>query len=159
MIGMNLANGRRMFAGTLRLAARVFVVVALPAITLLTGCGGESTTTVQGTITFNDQPVTTGLINFMPSQGKPFGGAIQSDGTYSYDMPPGEYKVRIDSPPPTPAGLQEGSAVTSNAPSPQAASGRPGQGQVPAQFASYDTSGLTLTVGSESPQQHDFKLP
>lgn len=157
MSSMNLANGRKMFAGFLW---RGSVLVALPLIAVLTGCGsGESTTTVEGTVTFNDKPVTTGLINFMPSQGKPVGGEIQSDGTYSFDMPPGEYKVRIDSPPPTPAGLQEGSAAAPNAPSPQSPPARPGQGQVPPQFASYDTSGLTLTVGDESPQQHDFTLP
>jgi hypothetical protein len=159
MSGMNFPNGRKMSAGSMRLVSRS-VVVALSATAFLTGCGdGESTTTVQGTITFNDKPVTTGLINFMPSQGKPLGGDIQSDGTYSFDLPPGEYKVRIDSPPPIPAGLQEGSAVTSNTPSLPGPSAKPGQGQVPPQFASYDTSGLTLTVGDESPQQHDIKLP
>ena len=30
---------------------------------------------------------------------------------------------------------------------------------VPEKYSSFETSGLTLTVGDESPQQHDFKLP
>ncbi|HEX6961089.1 MAG TPA: hypothetical protein VF175_04430, partial [Lacipirellula sp.] len=67
---------------------------------LLFGCGGgEPVTEVHGTITFNGKPVTAGLINFQAEGGQPLGGEIQSDGTYRYELPPGEYQVRIDTPP------------------------------------------------------------
>ena len=138
---------------------RAVAAGSLVAVSLLSGCGGgDSATTVQGKITFDGKPVTTGLINFMPAKGQPLGGEIQPDGSYSYDLPPGDYKVRIDSPPPVPAGLQEGSAVTPAA-APPPPTGKPGQGQVPPQYANFDTSGLTLTVGNESSQEHDFSLP
>lgn len=123
---------------------RRFALLSL--LTLVVGCGAsESTTTVAGKISYNGKPVTTGLINFMVVGGKPFGGGIEPDGSYEFDLPPGDYQVRIDSPPP---GLVEGAP-----PPPPSA-----KGQVPPQFANYDTSGLTLTVGTTSPQQHDFAL-
>jgi len=139
--------------------ASLAAIAILPALAMLAGCGGESTTGVSGSVTFNGKPVTAGVINFLPSKGQPLGGALQPDGTFSFDLPPGEYKVRIDSPAPAAAGSQETSAVSSSIPTPQPASGKPGEAQVPPQYASYETSGLTLTVGDESSQQHDFKLP
>lgn len=121
-------------------------VALLSLLVFAVGCGSsESTTTVAGKITYNGKPVTTGLINFMAVGGKPLGGGIGQDGSYQFDLPPGEYQVRIDSPPP---GLVEGAP-----PPPPSA-----KGQVPPQFASYDTSGLTMTVGADSPQQQDFAL-
>lgn len=117
------------------------------------GCSSSgSTTTVTGKITYDGKPVTTGLINFMVEGGRPLGGGIESDGSYSFDLPPGDYKVRIDSPPPPdPASLEA-------PPSTPAPAGRPLVGQVPPKFANYETSGLTLTVGADSSQQQDFAL-
>lgn len=129
----------------------------LPRLALLSlllvsiGCGSSgSTTTVAGKITHDGQPVTTGLINFMVEGGRPLGGGIGPDGGFSFDLPPGDYKVRIDSPPPLAPGSVEGQ--------PAAPAGKPLVGQVPPKFANYETSGLTLTVGADSPQQQDFAL-
>ena len=113
------------------------------------GCSeGVKTTTVKGSITFNKAPVTFGLINFKPSQGQPLGGEIKLDGTYQFELPAGEYQVRIDSPPKMPEGYKEGDPLP-NLPA----------RQVPPQYANFATSGLTATIGAQSPQQLDFALP
>gem|GEM_PF-3610665 len=91
--------------------AQPYLLAAVVAclLTLSTGCGsGGATVHVSGKITFQDKPVTSGLINFLPASGRPLGGGIQADGTYQYQLPPGEYKVRIDTPPAIPAGWKEG---------------------------------------------------
>ncbi len=129
----------------------VHLVALAAACLLLVGCGGESVTDVQGNITYNGKPVTFGLINFKPATGQPLGGAIQPNGTYSFELPPGEYQVRIESPDPEMAGYKEGD--------PPPTPGKQPQGQVPPEFANYDTSGLTATIGTDSPQQLDFTLP
>lgn len=113
---------------------------------LLAGCGGESTTTLQGKITHQGKPVTAGVINFQKS-GTTLGGAIGADGAYSFALPAGEYQIRIDAPGVTPP-WKEGD------PEP-----KPAPRLAPARYASYESSGLTVTVTAESPQQHDIELP
>src|SRR5262245_29496822 len=75
----------------------------------LAGCGKSgNTTTVSGNISYNGKSVPGGLINFLAQGARPQGGAINPDGTYSFELPPGDYQVRIDTPPPLPAGWKEG---------------------------------------------------
>jgi hypothetical protein len=121
------------------------------AIAVLTGCGdgGGATTSVQGKITYEGKPVTTGVINFQPARGQPLGGGIQADGSYAFDLPPGDYRVRIDAPPAVPAGYKEGGPVPKLPPR-----------LVPERYADYNTSDLTATVsGEERSQSIDFVLP
>jgi hypothetical protein len=73
---------------------------------------------------------------------------IQSDGTYSFDLPAGEYKVRIDTPPALPAGWKEGDPAPPPAPR-----------LVPEKYASYTSSGLTATINDSGSQTVDFTLP
>lgn len=116
---------------------------------LLAGCnGGEAEATVRGKVTFQDKTVDSGLINFLAPGGRPLGGGLQSDGTYELQAPPGEYRVRIDAPPPVPESWKEGD------PPPKL-----GPRLVPEKFASYETSGLTATVTGEGEQTIDFPLP
>lgn len=132
---MNQANASRIRLLSLPLAACL----------LLVGCGGESTATIQGKITHQGKPISAGVINFQRA-GKTLGGAINADGTYSFELPPGEYQVRVDAPgamPPWKEGQPEPKPVPREAPS---------------KYAAYETSGLTVTVASES-QQKDFDLP
>jgi hypothetical protein len=113
----------------------------------LAGCGGEATTTLSGNITYQGEPVPSGLINFRSADGtKTLGGAIESDGTYSFELPPGEYQVRIDAPGEMPP-WQEGQ------PEP-----KPGPRQAPIKYADFSSSGLTVTVDSDGAQQQDFAL-
>lgn len=121
---------------------------AAGACLLLSGCGqGAETTTVRGSVTYNGQPVTSGLINFMAEGARPLGGGVSPDGTYEFQLPPGEYKVRIDTPPAVPEGPQTTDAVQF------------GPRQVPEKYATYATSGLTATVNPGGEQTIDFALP
>ncbi len=115
------------------------VVVMACLLLPVSGCGnGSGTATVSGKITYQGKPVTNGLINFMPSTGRPLGGGIRPDGTYEFRLPPGEYKVRIDTPPALPQGWKEGD------PPPKM-----GPRQVPYQYGHFQTSGLTASVGPQ----------
>lgn len=124
----------------------------LAVLGLLAGCGASEGTVLEGKITYNGQPVTAGLVNFMADGGRPLGGAVQPDGSYSFVLPPGDYRVRVDTPPPAGAAWVEGQPAPT-------LKGKAAEGQVPPKFANYGTSGLTLSVGAESPQQHDIAMP
>ena len=122
------------------------VLLGLP----LVGCGGANeTTTVRGMISAGGAPVTHGLINFVAPEGRPLGGGVSPDGRYEFQLPPGEYKVRIDVPPAIPDGWKEGDPAPKLGPRP-----------VPEKYASFATSGLSATVKDQSePQTIDFALP
>ena len=65
------------------------------------GCtGSESTTgTVTGEVTFDGQPLKTGLIRFVPADGKtPTADAPITDGKFTAVVPLGEKKVEISAP-------------------------------------------------------------
>ena len=126
----------------LRGAALAIVVLAF------TGCGGgPNTTTVSGKVTVNGAPVSRGVINFQASGSRPLGSGISADGTYSVELPPGDYQVRIDAPPEVPAGYKEGDPLP-----------RLGPRLVPEKYAGFSSSGLTATVGNEGSQSIDFEL-
>jgi hypothetical protein len=94
---------------TLKRMSRLISLLTIAglAIVALPGCAKRSkTVSVEGTITFEGKPVTDGIINFLPPKGRPLGGGINSDGTYSVALPPGEYQVRIDAPAQLPAGYK-----------------------------------------------------
>lgn len=134
----------------LRMKDRVDLALLTAVVLLSVGCSDKSDTiTVEGKISFNGTPVTSGVINFQPVNGQPMGGGVNSDGTYSYEVPPGEYKVRIDSPPAVPAEWKEGQPLP-----------KLDARLVPGKYASYTTSGLTANItGEEDPQAIDFILP
>ena len=77
-----------------------------------------------------------GVINFQATGSRPLGGGINADGTYSLELPPGNYLVRIDAPPAFPPGYKEGDPLP-----------RLGPRLVPEKYASFTSSGLTATVG------------
>lgn len=129
-------------------AARLrFVAIAVVSLALV-GCGsaGGGGTTVKGAISYKGAAVTSGVINFLKQGATPLGGAISSDGTFEFVLPPGEYQVLINAPAPLPAGWKEGDPLPTAPP------------LVPEKFASFGTSGLTASVGAESPQQVDFAI-
>ena len=130
-----------------------YAAALLMTAMLLVGCGGEpESTTVEGKVTFSGQPVV-GLINFQPPQGKPLGGEVNADGSYKFQLPPGEYKVRIQ-PDMSQTGPKEGEPVSQ-----AAAPAKVIQPILPPKYAGFDTSELKATIGAESPQQLDFTLP
>jgi hypothetical protein len=75
----------------LRLSLLPFMLLAT-----LVGCS-DGLARVEGTVTFNGEPVSRGMINLEPVDGKgPVAGASVESGTYSMEgVPPGEKIVRI----------------------------------------------------------------
>ena len=127
---------------------RLFIACSPIALMVLIGCGGgDGGATVQGKITYQGAPVTSGIINFKGAQAQPLGGGIRPDGSYEFVLPPGDYQVRIDAPPVIPSGLKEGDPIP-----------KLGPRLAPEKFADFNSSGLTLTVTGESPQTADFAL-
>jgi hypothetical protein len=128
--------------------AHLVVPLACVALAFSVGCGGPSTTTVHGKITYKNQPVTSGLINFQAKGQRALGGGINSDGTYEYEIPPGDYLVRIDTPPAPPPGWKEGDPQD-----------KMGPRQVPIKYGDFVGSGLTAKISGDSgSQQLDFDL-
>jgi hypothetical protein len=124
-------------------------VLAIAATGLACGCGNkQQTVSVQGAITYQAKPVTSGVINFMASNGRPLGGPINSEGKYSTNLPAGDYRVRIDAPAKLPADYKEGTPPPKLAP------------LVPEKYGNFNTSGLTAKIDEgKSSQDLDFKLP
>jgi len=71
-------------------------LLAITALLMLVGCGSdEGTTTVEGNVTLDGEPLPDGLIAIYPlSSGKPNEAAIV-DGRYSIPAELGKYKVEI----------------------------------------------------------------
>lgn len=136
-------------------AARSTLLLWMTLTAVVTpGCGdGAGEPTVYGVVTYEGEPVTSGLINFLSPGGKPLGGALQPDGSYEVRLPPGDYQVRIDSPEEfAPAQLDpQGRPLPPEVIKPR---------QVPLKFAGFESSGLKASVADEpARQQLDFKLP
>ena len=117
----------------MRLPARMLAVLLLAA---LSGCSSENgdAVVVRGAVTYGGAPVAGGLINFYPDTGKPRGGPLDADGTYEFELPPGEYRVAIRETTIVPPGWKEGD------PPPEKTLG------VPEKYAQPGASGLTLSV-------------
>ena len=124
------------------------LVLAFYALSLA-GCGGgQNGTVVQGKVTYDGKPVTGGLINFYATGARPLGGPLESDGSFEFELPPGEYKVRVDAPASLPEGWREGDPLP-----------KLGPRGAPEKYADYNTSGLTATVTAENSEQTiDFNL-
>jgi len=143
---MLIRNAISRILGNLRCC---LAVLACLLLVMADGCDdGPSTYTVKGSVSYQGKPVTGGLINFKPARGQPLGGGIKADGSYEFQLPAGEYLVRIDTPPEIPEGWKEGD------PHPEL-----GPREVPAKYARFRTSGLTAMVQpSGEPLQIDYSL-
>lgn len=125
------------------------VSLGIAGLILLAGCGEQDNLrTVQGDVAYRGQLLDHGLISFFPSSGRPIGGPIGKDGRFVLELPPGDYRVAINSPPASMIGLQEGE------PAPP-----PDPNAFPARYGRPNTSGLQRTVGADQdPQTLDFTL-
>ncbi|BBO35121.1 hypothetical protein [Lacipirellula parvula] len=111
------------------------------------GCGASGGGVVSGVVTYNNAPVTVGMVAFSKAGSPAIGGPIAADGTYSLSLPAGEYRIRVDAPSPMPAGWKEGDPLPILPPRP-----------VPESYARFETSGLTLQATGDA-QTHDIKMP
>jgi hypothetical protein len=75
-------------------------LAALLCLTSLTGCGGGGVAEVEGAVTYDGQPVSPGIVSFLPADagGKQGGGAILKGKYRVYPesvLRPGKYRVEI----------------------------------------------------------------
>ena len=123
--------------------------LGLASVFLLAGCGEqENLRTIQGEVAYRGAALDHGLISFFPPTGRPIGGPIGEDGRFQLELPPGDYRVAINSPPANMIGLREGE------PAPP-----PDPNAFPARYGRPNTSGLQRTVDANHDQQTiDFAL-
>jgi hypothetical protein len=140
-------------------------------LALATGCASKSTIT--GKVTYQDKPLTGGVVLFVSESGKGTGRSeIGTDGSYTIEnMPTGQAKIAVDTTsaqgtqPPganAPKGMMPPPGT--DVPSASAKSGVYGSGNsargaavIPDQYKNADTSGLTYTVKGGS-QTHNIDL-
>ena len=126
---------------TIRMRAAV-----LAAVAIVSGCSGSGS--VSGTVTLNDQPLTSGTVTFHPTGTGPAGiGTIGPDGRYQVSvgkdksLPPGDYLVTVEA---TEAVTSGEWPATKGPPPPPKAPKR----ITPAKYADKATTDLRFTVKS-----------
>jgi hypothetical protein len=141
------------------------LVCCLIALSLLaiTGCGAK-TGDVTGTVTYQAKTVASGTVIIAGSDGLPYYGIIQDDGTYSVaKVPPGLAKIIVLSPGPDagknvawlPQMVKRGAARPAT---PPAFRGDPKKWfPLPEKYREFETSGLTVTIAGGT-NQRDIPL-
>jgi hypothetical protein len=110
------------------------------------GCGNsEEGVTVEGTVTYRGQPFSNASITFYPSTGRPVSAAI-SDGAYSAQLQPGDYKATVSLGVNLPPGWKEGDPVP------------PREIVLPDRYTSVLHTQLAATVEEDQSQPIDFAL-
>jgi hypothetical protein len=120
---------------------------------LLTGCGKASgrNAVVSGKVSYKGQPVTGGLIKFVPADnGSPALGPINGDGTFSFGgVPFGPMQIGIDTESVRNAARADYTRTGKAPPGtrlPESAGPRPAYVPLPKKYADPKTSGLTWDV-------------
>lgn len=118
--------------------SRVIVAVSA-ALMFAVGCsgGGTKKIVVRGTVTYNGQPLDSGMLQFAGPNGAYAAAVIKADGTYEItDVTPGETKVAVQE---APRGSGSSSGGKHQAPpkEPQ---------KIPAKFRDVKTSGVTVMI-------------
>jgi hypothetical protein len=71
-------------------------LVGLISLAHIVGCG-EGKSSASGIVTFNGEPVASGTITFVKSDGELVReGAIIKDGAFQAHLPPGSYKIELN---------------------------------------------------------------
>jgi len=74
----------------------LLIGIAVCVILASSGCSGDGTLTISGTVTVDGTPVETGSITFVPVDGKTaVEGAEIKNGAYQAKVPPGEKIVQV----------------------------------------------------------------
>lgn len=135
------------------LVHRCWLSVAICVSTgLIAGCGSSTSKpsgSVSGRVTFQGQPVTSGVVNLMSKTlGAGASAPLGEDGKYRLNDPleVGDYKVMITPPPPAPPRPEDGP------PKP-----RPTASDIPNKYRTEATTDLTATVKAGS-NTFDFDM-
>lgn len=136
----------RSFARTTR-PASTCVLLALFAFVCVSGCGeANNDPTVQGTVTYAGQLITDGALSFFPTSGRPTTVPLESDGTYTSQLAPGDYRVTVVVSVRPPAGWKEGDPM----PKPAV--------ELPLRYSSRAKTPLRATVAAGQTEPIDFAL-
>jgi hypothetical protein len=121
---------------------------AFSALALTIGCGGESDVTMlSGRVLHEGEPLSNASLMFYPAAGRPMIAPL-TEGDYSVELPPGEYRVTVNLGAELPPGWKEGDPVP------------PTTRKLPRQFSSRLDTPLTAAVSAESEGQTlDFNVP
>ncbi len=121
---------------------------ALSILALAIGCGRESNvTSLSGRVLHEGQPLSNAALMFYPAQGRPIVAPL-SEGDYSVELPPGEYRVTVTLGAELPPGWKEGDPVP------------PTNRELPRQYSSRLDTPLTATVSAKGEGQTiDFDVP
>ena len=135
--------------GEIRVRDIVRCCALICVIVVLAGCGKTSDKgTVTGNVTLDGQPIKTGLIRFMPVDGKTTtADSVITDGKFNASVPPGDKKVLISAQKVT---GQRRVYETPDSPMTDVV-----QEQVPVRYNAQTTLTYSVTAGS---QQKDFEL-
>jgi hypothetical protein len=112
------------------------------------GCGQASSgVPVEGSVSFQGQPITHGSLMFFPPHGRAVATATNAAGEYVVKLAPGEYEVTLNASVKLPAGWKEGDPVP------------PQETVLPTVYTTRVKSPLTATVAASGAQSIDFVLP
>jgi len=138
----------------MRRRMRSTTVLLLGLLSLAPGCGRShnSRYPLSGTVTFRDQPLERGSIEFLPSTGAggPHAGAVIQEGRYDipkeYGLEPGTYRVLIRSPKPVEE-IPEGSMGSP-----------PTEERIPAEYSSFEEGTVKVEVKPDGDNKYDFNI-
>jgi len=127
--------------------------LAAVVLAALTGCGSKQAT-VEGSVSYDSQPLTHGTVSFIGADGRVDSAQIQPDGTYKATrVPPGEAVITVQTYPLPPQVQPPDQPAPKEPPN----RGEARYVRIPALYADAKRSPLRLTVQSGS-QTHDLKL-
>jgi hypothetical protein len=119
----------------------------LLALTGTAGCGEVSNeVSVSGHVTYRGKPLPGGSITFFPASGRPVMSVISDDGTYSAEMPPGDYVVALGVSTDLPPGFKEGDPIP------------PPKVDLPHHYTSRVRSSLSASVTEDTDEPINFEL-
>ena len=80
--------------------ARPFGFYLTLTVLLAVGCSGSSSSSVEGTVTVDGQPLKDGAVSFIPIDPKAGGtsGAVVKDGKFTAEVPLGDMRVEFSAP-------------------------------------------------------------
>jgi hypothetical protein len=113
---------------------------------------------VAGKVSYRDQPVPDGTVMLLASDGQPYDGKIQPDGTFLIrDVPVGTAKVSVTSViAPSEADKTDNSKADARAKQRTIAKGS--RSRIPSKYGDFTKSGLTVTVEKGATAPLDLNL-
>ncbi len=127
------------------LLGNALLVTAL--LGMLVGCGeASSNVAIQGKVSVAGEPLPGGTLTFFPNEGRPLATVLSKTGTYSCEVPPGDYRVTLVVGVQLPPGWEEGDRIPEPA------------FQIPMQFTTRKRTPLRATVTPGQSEPIDFSL-